>query len=270
MSIEAKQISVHRGSRAILKDVSLTVTPGCLTVVLGPNGAGKSTLLSCLVGDLEISAGSITLDGQPLCAWRKIDLALRRAVLLQKSHLAFPFTVREVVELGLIAARTGLSPDVRGRRQREQIVRRALSRVGLLDYAGRFYQQLSGGEQQRVHIARICCQLDVARHFNVTPYLFLDEPVSNLDLRHQLETLDIAREFVAQGGGALAILHDINLASLYADKLVIIADGGVAASGTPAETLTTEVISRVFEVPVTLNQVPGEHRPFLLPHTARH
>src|SRR5690606_24197952 len=108
---------------------------------------------------------------------------------------------------------------------------------GLLEYAGRFYQQLSGGEQQRVHIARICCQLDVARHLDATTYLFLDEPVSNLDLRHQLETLDIAREFVAQGGGALAILHDINLASLYADQLVIIADGGVAASGTAAETL---------------------------------
>ncbi|WP_137391727.1 heme ABC transporter ATP-binding protein [Rhodoligotrophos defluvii] len=269
--IEAAHITCRRGAREILSDVSLSVQPGRLTVVLGPNGAGKSTLLACLTADLPVSAGRITLDGRPLAAWRKSELALRRAVLPQKSHLAFPFTVREVVELGLIAA-GGHSLAGGGRdrhRQQEEAVRVALSRVGLLSYAGRYYQQLSGGEQQRVHIARICCQLEVSRRLGAAPYLFLDEPISNLDLRHQLETLDIVRDFVAQGGGAFAILHDINLASLYADELVILSNGRVAARGTPAETLTTEVIAQVFDVPVTLNQVPSGGKPFLLPHTAR-
>ncbi|WP_342643503.1 heme ABC transporter ATP-binding protein [Rhodoligotrophos ferricapiens] len=272
--IEARNITCRRGGRDILSDVSLSIVPGRLTVVLGPNGAGKSTLLACMSGDLEVSSGSIELDGKSISSWRRAELALRRAVLPQKSHLAFPFTVREVVELGLIAAvsRTGAVRQSRRESQpvsREEVVRRALGRVGLFSHAGRFYQQLSGGEQQRVHIARIWCQLEMSRAFGIAPYLFLDEPVSNLDLRHQLETLDIAREFVAEGGGAFAILHDINLASLYADELVVIANGRVAASGKPRETLTTEVIARVFEVPVKLNQVPENGQPFLLPHTAR-
>ncbi|MGF7162083.1 iron complex transport system ATP-binding protein [Rhodoligotrophos appendicifer] len=261
--IEAKAITVRRGESEILSSVSVQVMPGELTIVLGPNGAGKSTLLAALVGDLLPVSGSITFDGRPLHDFRKGELALRRAVLPQKSHLAFPFTVREVVELGLVAIGTG-----RGRSHAE-VVREALARVGLSDYAARYYQQLSGGEQQRVHIARICCQLAAARSLDATPYLFLDEPVSNLDLRHQLETLDIARDFADQGGGAFAILHDVNLASLYADRLVIIDKGRVAASGAPAETLTTEIISRVFNVPVEVNRMPRGERPFLLPHTAR-
>jgi len=265
--LEARNITLRRGDRSILRNVDACIAPGSVTVILGPNGAGKSTLLSCLAGDLSVQAGDVTLDSRALSLWRKPELAMRRAVLPQKSHLAFPFTVHEVAELGLLAA--GSSRDARQRPSRRDVICRSLARVGMADHAARMYHHLSGGEQQRVHIARILCQLDQIIATGATPYLLLDEPVSSLDLRHQLETLDIARDFADSGGGVLAILHDVNLASLYADNVLVMADGRVEASGPPQETLTTEIISRIFDVPVILNRTPRRERPYLLPHTAR-
>lgn len=261
--LEARDIAVTLGGRQVLAPVSLALEPGCLTVIVGPNGAGKSTLLKALTGEIAPDCGEVRLDGRPLARWPREMLAGRRAVLPQASYLAFPFTAYEVAALGLMAGRGRLSP---ARRQRLPL--EALQRVGLADHAGRFYQHLSGGEQQRVQIARVLCQLDAAGKGDGAQYLFLDEPVSSLDLNHQMATLALARTATRDGLSALAILHDLNLASLYADRLIVMADGAVVTDGPPGEVLTTEIVRTVFRVELTLNHVPEGARPFALPHSA--
>ena len=239
--IEAENLRVTLARRPVLRDISLSIPAGALTVIAGPNGAGKTTLLRALTGDLAPAAGIIRFDGVPLDAWRNRTLAQRRAVLPQSSHLAFPFTVHEVVALGLRAgAHRAANPG--------QFIRDRLKRVGLAGYEGRFYQQLSGGEQQRVHLARVLSQLGAPMSEGAANWLYLDEPTASLDIRHQFEILDIARDHVARGGGCLAILHDLNLAADYADRLIVVDAGTIVADGAPDAVLTDDLVASVFGV----------------------
>ncbi|MEJ8572599.1 heme ABC transporter ATP-binding protein [Microbaculum marinum] len=244
--IEARGISVRLAGREVLREATLGLSPGELAVVVGPNGAGKTTLLRALVGDLQPWGGEVLFDGVPLSRWHGRDLARRRAVLSQSQHLAFPFTVHEVVSLGLRGGRRGLRAGAEP--VASDMVVRTLGRVGLAGYEGRFYQQLSGGEQQRVHLARVLCQLGRPVEDGKVNWLFLDEPTASLDIRHQFEILDLARQHVRAGGGGLAILHDLRLASDYADRVIVVDDGRTVANGPPAATLTADLIERVFGV----------------------
>ncbi|ODT15233.1 MAG: heme ABC transporter ATP-binding protein [Kaistia sp. SCN 65-12] len=258
--LEVQDLTVRAGKRAILDRVSLKVRPGELTVVVGPNGAGKSTIMKAVTGELRLAEGAITLDGRAISAYPAYEMARRRAVLPQASSLAFPFTVHEVVRLGTSGA---LSAADRAAR-----VAAALIRVDLNGFGGRFFQELSGGEQQRVHLARVLCQVWEPVIDGVPRYLFLDEPTASLDLRHQLLTLDTARAFAAAGGGVVAILHDLNLAALYADKIIVVSQGRIAADGAPRDVLTDAMMREVFGVSVHVGGVPTD-APFILPHTAR-
>jgi iron complex transport system ATP-binding protein len=257
--LEVQDLTVRAGKRAILDRVSLKVVPGQLTVVVGPNGAGKSTIMKAVTGELRAAEGRITLDGKSISAYPAYEMARRRAVLPQASSLAFPFTVHEVVRLGTSGA---LSAADRAAR-----VAAALVRVDLNGFGGRFFQELSGGEQQRVHLARVLCQVWEPVVDGVPRYLFLDEPTASLDLRHQLLTLDTARAFAAAGGGVVAILHDLNLAALYADKIIVVSQGRIAADGPPRAVITDEMMRSVFGVSVQVGGVPAD-APFILPHTA--
>ncbi|TCT10627.1 iron complex transport system ATP-binding protein [Tepidamorphus gemmatus] len=259
--IEASGICVRLGGRDILSDVAIALRPGELSVIVGPNGAGKTTLMRVLVGDLVPSAGSVRFAGRPIGDWREADLAARRAVLPQASQLAFPFTVHEVVQLGgrVAAGDQGRAADR---------IAESLDLVGLAGYGPRFYQQLSGGEQQRVHLARVLCQIRQPVADGEPRWLFLDEPTSNLDIRHQFQVLSIARDHAAAGGGALAILHDLNMASLFADRIVVVSDGRIVADGPPAEVLTDALLHRVFGVRLRVNVAPLGGAPFVLPHSA--
>ena len=173
-------------------------------------------------------------------------------MLSQSTSLNFPFTVLEVVRLGLDAARGN-----------PQLLPKALAAVGLQGFEGRLYQELSGGEQQRVHLARILCQAWAGKP-DGSAYLLLDEPVSNLDIRHQLQTLEAVRRHVESGGGALMILHDINLAALYADRLVMMAEGRIACEGAPAQILDRAAIRDVYGVDMPVEIAKGSGRPFAL------
>lgn len=259
---ELRDVCLHYGARPILDRVGARVEPGHFTAVIGPNGAGKSTLLRVMTGEVKPTSGTASFEGRPLGALSPAALASRRAVLPQSAQLAFPFTVLEVVRLGL-EARPGL--DAQARRT---VAQEALVQVDLEGFGGRRYQQLSGGEQQRVHLARVLCQAGGPMLDGRPQYLFLDEPTSSLDIRHQLGMLALARRFADAGGGVFAILHDLNLAAMFADRLIAMHAGAVAAAGTPREVLTDDVLRTVFGVPLKMGLVPEAETLFVLPQSA--
>lgn len=260
--IQAHDISVAINRRPILDKIGFTARPGQLTAIIGPNGSGKSTLLHAICRDLPYR-GRVSINGQDLAALGPVQAATLRAVLPQSSALPFPFTVREVVALGLVAGRSGVPvPSLRW------LPEEALARVDLDGFAGRFYGELSGGEQQRVQLARVLCQVWLPVLDGQPRYLLLDEPVSSLDIKHQLLIMEVARHFADAGGGVIAILHDLNLASMYADAILVLHQGRAAGFGAPAAVLTDALLAEVFDCPMRINQTPAPPLPFVLPQSA--
>ncbi|MFG1399540.1 heme ABC transporter ATP-binding protein [Roseixanthobacter pseudopolyaromaticivorans] len=252
---EAHDLTLRLQGKTLLDGVRLAVKPGAVTVVVGPNGAGKSSLLKLLAGERRPTSGRVTLDGADIHALAPARLARRRAVLPQAAEVAFAFSVAEVVGIGLGA---------HGTARAEAAIGDLLARVDLPGFGGRRYDSLSGGERQRVHLARVLGQL-AAGETSAPRYLLLDEPTSSLDLSHQLLVLRLAREHAAEGGGVLAVLHDLNLAAMIADHLVLLAAGRVVAEGPPAQVLTDDVLAAGFGVRVRVSRVPAG--PFILPQS---
>ncbi len=264
-ALEGRGLTFRIGERALVAEVGLRLEPGRLAVIVGPNGAGKSTLIRLLCGEMRPSAGSVLYAGEAverIPAWR---LACMRAVLPQASRLAFPFTAREVVRIGLDGIGRGLNASARA-----DLVAAALVRADVGPLAERRYQSLSGGEQQRVQFARVLAQLSAGRTVAAEQVLLLDEPTASLDLTHQLALLDQATALAAEGMAVLAILHDLNLASAYADELLVMAGGRLVASGPPATVLTDDLLKRVFAVDLGVGAVPPGGRPFVLPRGRAH
>jgi iron complex transport system ATP-binding protein len=229
-----------------------------VVAIVGPNGAGKSTLLKLVAGELRPSAGEILLDERSLSDWPIASLARRRSVLPQAAEVVFPFLVSEVVALGVSQGLTA--------RQADALVRDALAAVELEEFAARLYGSLSGGEKQRVQLARVLAQL-WASASGEGGYLLLDEPTTSLDIAHQLLTLRLARAHARAGGGVMMILHDINLACMAADEIVALKDGCRVAAGAPRDIVTSDLIAALYGVRAEIRGVPDG--PFLLPQTAR-
>ncbi len=259
----AQQLSVHFGARSILKDVSFTAPSDEFCAIIGPNGCGKTTLMRALSGDIPFS-GSANLHGLAVSHAREWELALLRAVLPQASNLSFPFTVSEVVKLGLT---TGVAEES-DQSDPSALCELALRQVDLEGFGNRFYQELSGGEQQRVQMARILCQVWQPVLDGKSRYLFLDEPISSLDIKHQIQIMSIARDYVARGGSVLAILHDLNLTAMFADTVILLNSGQVFAQGRPSDVLTSENLSQVYQYPLAVNATPKAPSIFVLPHAA--
>ena len=257
---EARDVGIVLSGRSIVSGAALAAPAGSFTAILGPNGSGKTTLLRALAGEIAYT-GTITLNGTDISKLKPWQAATMRAVLPQSTILSFPFTVREVVAIGQTGGFNGLST-----RQVATLPEAALDRVDLGGFSARLYQDLSGGEQQRVQLARVLCQVWAPVSEGVPRFLLLDEPVSSLDIKHQLAIMKIARDFADAGGGVIAVLHDFNLAAMFADRLLVMSHGRVVASGTPAETLDDGLIGSVFDVPLRVGAVPG-HVPFVLPQS---
>ncbi|QEX17227.1 hemin import ATP-binding protein HmuV [Hypericibacter terrae] len=251
---------LDRGARTVLADADLAVRPGEVLALLGPNGAGKSTLLKALSGELKPAAGRATLDGRDLASWSAVALARRRSVLPQHNHLVFGFTVEDVVALGRSA-----HVDHAVRSDDNQAVLGALAAVGLAGFARRDYRKLSGGEQQRVHLARALAQIWGDGSPGEARYLLLDEPVSNLDPAYQQTVLRTARFMAARGCGVVISLHDLNLAAAFADRVLLIAKGRFVADGRPAEVLTPARAGEVYGLPMLAVTHPQTGVPVLLP-----
>jgi iron complex transport system ATP-binding protein len=254
--MQATNLSYRAGPKTLLHNVSITVRPGELLAVVGANGAGKSTLLRLLSGDLKPSTGEVELAGQPLSQWSPAALARRRAVLMQQHTLALAFEVRELVLLGRY-------PHFGGQPMAHDhaVVAAALELVGLSHLAGREYPTLSGGEQQRAQLARVLAQVWEAE----SGFLLLDEPLTGLDLRHQHQTLAVARQLTRRGFGVVAVLHDLNLAAQYADQVLLLHQGRAVASGAPAAVLTPDYIHLSFGIEVELLTHPGLGYPLIVP-----
>lgn len=254
--LHASDITVSLGRKQILHGISIAAKPGEITAIVGHNGSGKTTMMRALTGDVSYG-GSITINDQDLESLNPERRAEIRGVLPQANALAFPFRVIEVVEIGLLRAQPGGTS-----------ARQALAQVGLTGYEQRFYQELSGGEQQRVHLARVLAQVGAPVVDGQPRWLMLDEPVSALDIAHQLQVMDLAREFARAGGGVLAIMHDLNLTSFYADHMILLSGGRLLADGTPAEVMTDDTLSRAYGCSLQVGVAPPPGVPFLLPQMA--
>jgi len=254
--MEVKKINLRIGRKQLLRSVSLRVQPGEVLAVLGPNGAGKSSLLKVMSGEYDNYGGELRLNQQYYQEWKMEQIAHMVAVLPQQSQLVFPFTVREVVALGRIPHSTGRVKDA-------EIVQLALERVDAAHLVDALYPSLSGGEKQRVQLARVLTQI-----WEETPlghrYLLLDEPTSALDVSHQHHTLKRVRDLAYEGVGVLAVLHDLNLAAQYADRIVIMDKGEIATEGSVEEVLTPQKIRPVFNIDVEIMAHPTLNRPLVV------
>lgn len=256
MTLRARNINVALGKKQIIKDASISSMSGQVTAIVGPNGSGKTTLLRALTGDVEYG-GSVCIGGHDISGIKAWKLATLRAVLPQATVLAFPFTVIEVVRIGLHQGHAG---------ELQSTATSALMQVGLAGYEDRFYQELSGGEQQRVQLARVLAQVWEPTQDGIPRWLFLDEPVSSLDIGHQLQVMDITRRFATQGGGVVAVMHDLNLTALYADQVIMMSGGVVLAAGVPKEVLTDAVLSKAYGCTIQIDTPPADGTPFVLPN----
>ena len=246
--LQATDIACSIDRKPILRDCSLALTPGRFTAVVGPNGAGKSTLLRILSGEDRPTRGQVQLNRQPIAAYDSRALSRLRAVLPQHTTVNFPFTVEQVIEIGRYAHRSRVVEN-------ERIISEVMQRTGLDRFSGRVYQTLSGGEQQRVQMARVMAQLwDDAYQGpkSTSKYLLLDEPTSSLDLAQQQVLLGLAKDLCQRSLGVLAILHDLNLAIQYADDILFLKDGRPVAYGPREAVVTQEIIEETFSHSVKL------------------
>jgi iron complex transport system ATP-binding protein len=256
--LEAIDVSLSFQRRALLRGVSLTIRSGEVLALVGVNGAGKSTLLKILAGDRSPDAGRVKLAGRLLPDWSLTELARRRAVLPQDSRLAFPFSALEVVLMGRFPYSGGYPS-----RQDIRLARAVMEDLDVIHLQDRLYPTLSGGERARVQLSRALCQL----LDNGTPEpcaLLLDEPTASLDLAHQHTALAAARRFAREENGAVcAVLHDLNLAAQYADRIAVLAEGRIVACGPPWEVLTEAILGSAFEVEVLVGRHPKLDCPWI-------
>lgn len=235
-------------SRWLLQGVSLSVANGECVAVVGPNGAGKSTLFRLLSGEWHSAAGIVHFNGRLLSDWSTQSLAQVRAVLPQTSSLQFPFSVKDVVRIGRMPHSSGFEEDSR-------IAHEAMTLCDVLAFQDRPYTQLSGGERQRVQLARVLSQVwlpvDSGQRL-----LLLDEPTSALDMSHQIALLKAVRQMCQQGVSCLVILHDLNLASRFADRILMLHQGRQVALGNAQEVLRPDLLQSVFEVEAKVIEHP--------------
>jgi iron complex transport system ATP-binding protein len=240
----------------LLQQVSLTVKPGEMLAVIGANGAGKSTLLKLLCKEIFPGEGSIYFNDRKLFSYKLDELARIRAVLAQQNTISMAFEVQELVLMGRYP-----HFDNRPAEKDMEIVRKVIEETGINHLINRNYNTLSGGEQQRVQLARVIAQVyDVPGG-----YLFLDEPTNGLDLLYQQQILAIARRMADRGYGVVCILHDINLASRYADNILVLKNGEMVDFGPPVRVISCETIHEAFNIRVRLMDCEGFSCPLVIP-----
>ena len=248
IAIDVSGLTFGYGAEPAVREVSFSVRRGEFLGIIGPNGSGKSTLLRLMSGVRRPWSGTVTLDGRSLAHYKRRELSRKVAVVPQETSIDFPYSVLEVVLFGRTPHLGGFAFE--GERDLEA-ARRAMERTDVSHLAGRAITELSGGERQRVILARALAQ--------ETSILLLDEPGAFLDIRHEVETYDLLRELQRDGMTMVSVLHDLNLAALYCERLVLLDGGKVACLGTPEEVMTYPTLTRVYgtEIYVSMNDITG-------------
>lgn len=267
--IEAKHISVKIGKRTLLHQTNFETKPKEFVAIMGPNGAGKSTLLNCLTGAYTPSTGNVLLNGKSLKDWNPIELAKHRAVLSQKTTIQTNFSAQEIIEMGRYPHLPTSSREIE-----QQVFSHITKQTNTTEIIHQDFQTLSGGEQQRVHLARVLAQLYThnctSNHLLTNKFLFLDEPVNHLDFPLQHQLLKLIRNLTNNNHGVVAVLHDLQLASTYADRIVFIKKGNIIANGTPHKLITKETIEDLYDFSVEIIYHPVTGNPIVVPATSIH
>ncbi|MFD6948830.1 iron ABC transporter ATP-binding protein [Nocardiopsis sp. TSRI0078] len=243
--IELTDLTKAYGAETVLRDVCLRIERGGVTSIIGPNGAGKSTMLTIIGRLLRADGGRVTVDGDDVASAPGRDMARKLSILRQENRFTTRLTVRDLV-------RFGRYPHSRGRLTAEchAQVEAALGFLDLVPLADRFLDELSGGQRQRAYVAMVLCQ--------DTDYVLLDEPLNNLDMKHAVSMMrQIRRAADALGRTIVIVIHDINFASAYSDRIVAMRDGRVVHTGTPEEIMTPEVLGDVFDLDVRVEEIAG-------------
>lgn len=256
--LEVKNIDYFIGSQQLLKNVSLNFEKNQFAVIMGQNGAGKTTLLKILAGSVRPSSGEVFLFDKKLTAYGKVELAQRRAVLSQQYDITFPITVEEIVMMGRYPHFKDL-PE----RSDKEIVLKSLDMMGVYNFRQRDYNTLSGGEAQKVQMARVISQ--IWQEESCDPkILFLDEPVSSLDMHYQHIILKLVKEYSSRNILVVGVIHDINLAFEYADRVIFMKNGSVVKSYETKEKIDPEIIKEVFEVEIGILNNPFSLNPIFV------
>lgn len=258
--LEAQNITVQVSHNVLLSDVSVSIKAGEVLSIIGPNGAGKSTLLKALSNEMHVSKGCIKLNDRTLLNCSIKEQARLRAVLPQSSHLSFPFKVEDVVQMG----RSPFHGSSNAKKDHD-IVQQAMQLVQVDHLQGRNFTHLSGGEKQRVQLARVLAQIWEAPEDNQARYLLLDEPTSALDLSHQHHVLSISRQLAQTWNiGVLAVLHDLNLAATYSDNIAVLKAGKIIQNNCPSQTLQPQLIKQTFNLDVDVTVHPHQDCPLVI------
>lgn len=256
--LKVKNISYSIGKKQILNDISVDFHPGEFTMILGPNGSGKSTFLKIFSGELNKYDGTVWYEEQKITSLKKEELAKNRSVMSQQPELNFPLTVEEVVMIGRYPHFT-FNPN----KKDETICNEVMERMNLNLFRERNYLTLSGGEKQRVQFARVLAQIWEKPNQGYR-YLFLDEPLTSLDINYQQEFLQLSTEFSKANTILVAVLHDINLALAYASRILFMKEGRIIHEANSPDEVTPDVIRDVFDVNATVIQPGNGHRPVVI------
>ncbi len=249
MTVRMRSVGYETDGTRILRDVSLHVERGDIVGLLGPNGSGKSTTLRCMIGLLSPTEGEVQLFGRPLERYARREIARRVGCIGQEASVDFDFSVREIVGMGRAPHKNWIDPESPEDRA---IVEDALADVGMEPFAQRSYRTLSGGEKQRVLIARCLAQQ--------ADLLLLDEPTNHLDVKHRMALMDL---LAGLGETVTLALHDLNLAAQYCDRIILLQDGTVVEQGPPDAVLTSGTVESVFDRPAIVERHPTTGRPHL-------
>ncbi len=258
--ISLQNIGYKADQKWLLQNVSFGIEPGEFVVIMGMNGAGKSTLLKLLSGIMKPSAGSIHYENKPLHSFSPEALSTKRAVLSQQHSLSFNVTVEEVVLMGRYPYM-----DNQPTGTDKKMIRQSMDRMGIAHLANRYYHTLSGGEAQKVQMSRVLSQIGNTDADN-QKILLLDEPVSHLDIKYQYQLLRVAKQLTSQFVTVIAVLHDINLATVYADRILFLKDGQLLYNLDHPSTISCNIIDTVFDINSTIIQDPLNNRPIVLFH----
>ncbi|KAF0815766.1 MULTISPECIES: iron ABC transporter ATP-binding protein [unclassified Cytobacillus] len=243
--IEIKGLTKQFGKKPVVEDVTVTIEPGTITSFIGPNGAGKSTLLSMVSRLLEADTGEVLLDQNNVKKWKSSDFAKRVSILKQANYLNVRLTVRELVSFGRY-------PYSKGRlsAEDEKFVDQAIEYMNLDEMENKYLDELSGGQKQRAFIAMVIAQ--------DTDYILLDEPLNNLDMKHSVQIMKILRKLVDELGKTVVIvLHDINFASVYSDRIVALKNGRLMKNGPTREIIDSDVLREIYDMDIPIQEQNG-------------